>query len=311
VEKTQPTGQIISPKLTLLEEALRDILVESGMPIVTTYQLFNQMRGLYKSGRRLWLRETFPDKKKLDRVRRGLVDLNVLTPDKDFQMGVYRIVDNSDRSAEEIFGIIEPFGYISHLSAMARYGLTDRRSKALQLTLPDAKTGKELWRREFFEKDYTEEERNSLDRSQIISPSPRSGFPEKVRGQEISIKRTSHLGSSQAVRGSLSRIATVGQVFASTLEEPDLCGGMKHVVEVWEEHAETYLNEIIESVTKRPQPIVKVRAGYLLNELLGMQDPRIESWTQYAQRGGSRLLDPSSPFEPTFSEKWMLSLNVN
>lgn len=281
------------------------------MPIVTTYQLFNQMRGLYQSGRKLWLRETFPDKKKLDRVRRELVELNVLTPDKDFQMGVYRIVDNSDCSAEEIIGIIEPFGYISHLSAMARYGLTDRRSKALQLTLPDTKMGKELWRREFFEKDYTEEERKSLDRSQIISPSPRSNFPEKVRGQEISIKRTAHLASSQSIRGSLARIETVGQVFASMLEDPDLCGGMKHVVEVWEEHAKVYLNDIIEAVEARPKGITKVRAGYLLNEMLGIQDSRIESWTQYAQRGGSRLLDPSSPFESTFSEKWMLSLNVN
>ncbi|MDQ8194006.1 hypothetical protein QEH59_06195 [Coraliomargarita sp. SDUM461004] len=220
-------------------------------------------------------------------------------------------MNNSDRSAEEICGVIDPFGYISHLSAMARYGLTDRRSKALQITLPDAKTGKQLWKEQIFERDYTEEERTSLSPAEIISPSPRSSFPIKVRGQEISIKRTSHLADSQPIKGSLSRIEKVGQVFAGMLEEPDLCGGMKHVIEVWEEHAQTYLEEIIEAVESRPKGITKVRAGYLLDELLGIKNPRIENWTQFAQRGGSRMLNPSAPFESKFSEKWMLSLNVN
>jgi len=311
VEQPKNTEPIYTPKLTLLGEALRDALGESRAPIVTTYQLFNYIRALYKSGRKLWLRNPVPDREKLNRVRRELVDMNVLTPDKDFQMGVYRIIDNSDRSAEEICGVVEPFCCISHLSAMARYGLTDRRSIALQLTIPDAKTGKELWREQIFERDYTEEERENLNRSEIISPSPRSSFPPKVRGQEISIKRTAHGGTSQQIKGSLARIETIGQVFAGMLEDPDLCGGMKHVIEVWEEHAQTYQEEIIEAVKSRTKSITKVRAGYLLEELIAIKDPRIEAWTKYAQRGGSRLLNPSAPFESTFSEKWMLSLNVN
>lgn len=302
--------KIITPKLTLIGEALKELLIRTEIPVVSSYQIFIHMRTLYNSGQKLWLRKKQPDRDELKKVRDGLIGAKVLIPDEDFKQGIYRVVQIKDRSAEEICGIVEPFCYISHLSAMARYGLSDRRSKSLQLTIPDAKTGKHLWNEKVFEKDYTAEERRNLSASEIFKPMPRSVFPEKVRKQEISIKRTAHLGSSQPIKGSFAKIETIGHVFASMLEDPNLCGGMKHIIDVWEEHANTYLNDIIEAVESRPKGITKVRAGYLLDELLGIKNTRIESWTQYAQRGGSRLLDPSSPSKPTFSEKWMLSLNA-
>lgn len=94
------------------------------------------------------------------------------------------------------------------------------------------------------------------------------------------------------------------------LAEPSRCGGMGHVLEVWENTASTFVAEICEAVDAWPAPIVKVRAGYLLGELLGLADPAIERWRAFAARGGSRKLDPGKPFDPRHSPAWMLSLNV-
>jgi hypothetical protein len=74
--------------------------------------------------------------------------------------------------------------------------------------------------------------------------------------------------------------------------------------------AKSYLEEIIISVTSFPKKIIKVRAGYILDEVLNIEDKRIQQWLAAAQRGSSQVLDPETAFRSTFSEKWMLSLNV-
>ncbi len=59
-----------------------------------------------------------------------------------------------------------------------------------------------------------------------------------------------------------------------------------------------------------PKALIKSRAGYILEERLGLHHPCVESWKAFGQRGGSRRLDPARDFAPVFSETWMISLNV-
>jgi hypothetical protein len=85
---------------------------------------------------------------------------------------------------------------------------------------------------------------------------------------------------------------------------------MRHVIEVFEEHASNFLPAIIGEIDQHGGPIDKVRAGYILDERLRLGDPAIEKWVAFAKRGGSRKLDPTEEYFPAWSEKWCLSLNI-
>lgn len=99
------------------------------------------------------------------------------------------------------------------------------------------------------------------------------------------------------------RVSPIGVTFRDSLTNPAWCGGMETVIKIWREHAARHLDSIVTAITASKEKIVKVRAGYLLEEVLGMRDARIDEWVEAAQRGSSRKLDPSRPFASTFSEK--------
>ena len=84
---------------------------------------------------------------------------------------------------------------------------------------------------------------------------------------------------------------------------------MSHVLDIWSEHAGDHLSAIIDAVDTSSS-VVKCRAGFIVEEKLGIRNSRVEAWRAYVQRGGSRLLDPSRPFAPIWSERWMISLNA-
>jgi predicted transcriptional regulator of viral defense system len=295
--------------LTQLETALAEQLRERGWPLITPYGLFHELRALYMSGRRLRQRKHLPDAADLAQRRRNLVRADVLTPDPDYGHRAYRIVANSDRAAEEICCLVDRYCYVAHLSAMARYGLTDRRPAALHLRAPERQLARGLLADAMIQ-DYGEDTLAELEDDQILRPHT-IAHPATVRGRTLALSRTRHPGESLPIRGTHARIATIGQTFADMLEEPEACGGMAHILEVWREHAALYLEDIIPAVGRAPHAITKVRAGYILDELLEVSDQQIQAWTRHAQRGSSRRLDPERPFAPTYSEKWMLSINVN
>ena len=106
------------------------------------------------------------------------------------------------------------------------------------------------------------------------------------------------------------RVATIGRTFLDMLREPELCGGIYHVLEIYAAHAQRYLRLIIDVINRHGTKIDKVRAGYILDERLGLLHPIIDSWLEFAQRGGSRKLLANAPYRSRFSEKWCLSINI-
>ncbi len=295
-----------SPKLTRLASALIERVDTQSAPFMTEYQIFLLLRELYKTGKGLFLRSPLPTVTDYRRNKNLLVKHSILVRDYDYT-AAYRILSKQNLSADDKACLIDPFCYISHLSAMQRYGLTDRRPEALHLTAPATPLFKIL-AEEQVHKDYGDE-LDTLE-AEYVFPLRRITHPPHVRGRPLSVLYTKHHGLSLPVRGTYARVSTIGQTFLDMLESPEKCGGMVHVLEIWQEHAKTYLTDIIPAIHQAPKSIHKVRAGYILDEVLGIDSPEIQSWQSFAQRGGSRVLDPTKPFASTYSEKWMISINA-
>ncbi len=291
-----------------LNDALEEALIESDVPVITDYEFYRLGARLFAAGE--WKGvplSRLPSDWDHDRMRnaqRRLRARQAIAPDADFSLGMWRVVQSSRAgSAEEIASIADPFCYVSHLSAMERYGLTDRSPQSLHLSTPWRPIWNQL-RDQLVASDM-------LHQSHIDAPSLiRFGFKEKVRRRTVIVHETRHPAVPTSVSGERTRITDIGRTFADMLDNPSLCGGMRHVLDVWEIHALEWTKAIIDGVNSLDSKIAKVRAGYILTERLGIDNDEIRSWAAFAQRGGSRKLDPDGPYAPTFSERWMISINA-
>lgn len=291
-----------------LAVAIEKKLVAANVPLVTEYDLFLMSYALFQEGQfegePIW---RLPPYWNVDRFRsllRTLDKRRVIISDDDFRLGVWRIAQGTVAgTAEEACCLVDPFCYVSHLSAMQRYGLTERSPEALHLSSPK----RSLW-------NDMRDQKMAADLAGVTSGKAlilaKIGFGSVVRRRPVVLHETSHPAATIEISGEKSRVAKIGRVFVDMLADPALCGGIRHVLDIWQGEALTWLNDIVPEVDKHPSKIVKVRAGYILTELLDIEDPRVDGWESCAQRGGSRKLDPDAPYASIFSERWMISLNA-
>lgn len=289
-------------------DGLSEALIKRDAPIVTDYDFFVLGKALFEikewNGERLKYLPHGWDYTRARNALRRLTDRRVIAPDTDFHSGVWRVVQSTNSgTAEEIACISDPFCYVSHLSAMQRYGLTERNPEALHLTTP----ARPLWNK-LRNKKMAYDLTGELDGEH--PPLVRIGFKGMLRRRPVVVHESSHPAKPVEVRGENNRITSIGRTFADMLLTPSLCGGIRHVLDVWEKHGEQWAPQIIEEIDQIDSKITKVRAGYILTEILDIEDVRIDSWDKFAQRGGSRKLNPDAPYAPTYSERWMISINV-
>lgn len=280
-------------------------------PVVTRYRLgviVYQLYALkeYKGEKISRLQKNFASSAEFNQRLRGLEDTGVLRPYPGFNGSVFGLLGRKDDDPEEIACSVDPFSYVSHLSAMAHHGLTDRLPSKLFVSSPAPGTWKKF-----------AEERMGKDLKEQFNDYRQNGMPlltrvnmDKIGRREVHRFASSHLGAYKNVWGKVLRVSSLRRTFLDMLRNPELCGGMRHVMEVYQEHGEQYRELIISEIDQHGAPIDKVRAGYILQECMNLQDTTVESWVKFAQRGGSRKLDASAEYMPKWSKKWCLSLNL-
>lgn len=284
-----------------------------NQPVVTLYQTSIIVFKLYKAGayrkeKLVHLRKTQAKRSDCMRVLADLVKQGVLEYSRAPRHGeVFSILGREGGPAEDVACAIDPFAYISHLSAMEWHGLTDRVGQVLTYSSPPPKRWQEFaWQQ--MKKDIG----SDLIQNYLTQDLPRL---KRIAFKSIGRSRihrylSEHLGAFGAVQDRSLRVSTIGRTFLDMIREPNLCGGIYHVLEVYRQHAPRYLTLIVDEIDRHGTKIDKVRAGYILAEREKLVDARLEGWKRFAQRGGSRKLYARGPYSPEYSEAWSLSINV-
>jgi len=267
-------------------------------PALTSYDL---AKILFQLG---FFAKSKSPKNDYDSILETILSLHLLSPTA--ATNSFLLFGRASSPPAEIACSIDPFAYVSHLSAMEHHGLTDRFPKSLYMTRPSLS----IWKQQA-------EERMRKDLNEKLGQYISMNLPtlkrpklEKIGKTPLHFEERSHLGAFRHVSDTALRVATIGRVFLDMIREPELCGGIQHVLDVYRKEARRYLKFIADEIDQHGKPIDKVRAGYLLEEVCGLQSPMLEKWRIFAQRGGSRKLDPAEEYAPQHSERWKLSINV-
>jgi predicted transcriptional regulator of viral defense system len=301
--------------LMKIEAAIALEIGALNQSIITSYQLGRIIFALYQAksyqGKPIaYLREgSTPNRARYRGLLKELEASGVLSNSTIAKHPeVFSVLAQDTLAAEEIACCIDPFCYVSHLSAMDYHGLTDRLPKILFLSGAEPAHWKKL-AVERMKKDLGESFDSYLETE---LPTLRRFSINKIARKTISLYATKNFdaGAYIKVQGRSLRVSSIGRTFLDMIRHPSLCGGIYHVLEAYSENAARYLRLIVDEVQQHGTIIDKVRVGYILEERIGLTHPTIETWLENVQRGGSRKLVAENPYTPTYSEKWGLSINI-
>jgi predicted transcriptional regulator of viral defense system len=282
--------------MTRLGEAVTKVLRRAGRPLIEDHDLWRILLKIYDDRSVSYLRGSMPTPSTLTRVREVLKSERIISRDQDYAR-VWRVNEVPDVQADEAVCLLDEGTCISHLSAMQKFNLTERRPHTLYITVAT----NDQWR---------EIISSQLTLDETYPQRQRRHHPPIVRARDLDIFQTKSSPRTTRLKSSFVRITEIGETFLNMLEHPERCGGMPHVLDVFVKHAATYLAPIVKRIDQADAKLIKVRAGYILTEMLGLKNQTAEGWVRFAQRGGSQRLDPKAPYKPQFSERWMISLNV-
>ncbi|QGN55705.1 hypothetical protein GKE62_15270 [Novosphingobium sp. Gsoil 351] len=202
----------------------------------------------------------------------GEVPSHYLRRDPDFTSVLFTV---GDGDATKVILDADPFGYLSHASALAFHGLGADTSE-LHISAPM----RGQWAgcaRHYMAAMLGDDLNSDSDEERLFPLTKPKPCPE-VRGRPLHRHELSNPLSPTSFDPDRTRVSPPGATFRDTLAAPAWCGGMDQVIAIWRTQAAHYVDAIICAVAEASEKIVRVRAGYLLEEVLGIRDPRIGAW---------------------------------
>ena len=230
-----------------------------------------------------------------------------------FPLSKHVLLDkNKNIPPSDILCSIYPNTYISYLSAMRYYSITDILPKTLQLISLDRVS----WNK-YIEKDYREFIKGFDYREDIsyLYKKHSVPYPQDKDGSLLTIDCKVYVTSKpkrSIQTDSGTRVISIGGLFIDMIENPDLCGGINHVIDIYLEYGQVCKKDIFTSLVEA-SVITQARVGFIFDKVLEEVDPYIAQLknNQINERGGSRKFVSTEPYSDTFSPEWNISLNVD
>ncbi|WP_441368152.1 hypothetical protein [Acinetobacter lwoffii] len=256
------------------------------------------------------------------------------TTDKDYMFFIKnpkKLNKNQNLNPEKILSGVFPYSYISHLSAMKLYGLTQIQPSAIYITVPIRQIWKEYCLKDLQENFFFTEKENSftlnddyyyeaptlklngkyVKKNQIITTYPFDKiFHDIFPDQNIIIVTKKVLDDSEWWSG--YHIQNISSLYLDMIKFPHYCGGLVHVIEVMKNSLDKNIfSQILEKIENEGSEIDKARFGFICEKLLDKKNSLIDRWKidQQGKRGSSRKLIASADFDPVFDPEWNISIN--
>lgn len=287
-----------------LAEAFRKALFKQhGKPIASRYELIRYLYQLYQDrsfeGVQIGkIAASSPDARVINRNIQDLAKQGLIY--KIENVDVYALSSFSEPTPQQILCTLNPFCYLSHFSAMEWHGITDRIPKVLHATTCTA---------EIF--NLLAKQQQELDFEGVAPAVIQRVKTQKISGRRIEFHGKKSFSNVREQSGSGGvRVSSLGRTYLEMLKEPEWCGGFGHVLSVFEEYAQNDLPLIVREIDKHGNSMDKARAGYILEERMGLSHTAIQKWKDKVQRGGSRKLVASEPYVNIYSEAWCISINL-
>lgn len=300
--------------MIFLEQALTSwILSEYPYSVITREKIAEQIHFFYKEkeyrGDRIGrISKQYAENKdytlNIDRLFRAGVVEPLDGEELESQAKIFSISGKQKYNTQEVLCVIYPYGYLSHISAMEWYGITDKIPKIVRYTVCSRIEWKNRFLSEFVDKF------GSIENAVFIPTYPKREF--RLDRKDVFIVSESAVYEPLQVKGSPIRVSSIGKTFIDMLRRPELCGGDEHVFDVYCEHGQRYAKNIIHALEMYGRKIDKARVGFMLDKVLGVKDIKLNEWRKESnlERGSSKKLSPNKPFSSIYSEEWSLSLNV-